>query len=166
MAFQIRDIEQLLEKYDNAQTSLQEEQQLKHYFAQEEVVPHLQHYKAMFSYFQETKTEQFTKDIRLKPKKIRIYKWASVAAVIAIMFSVTFLNKPDSKRSLEDLSEEELLVYNQTKEAFTLLSSRFNQGVNSLNALAIASHNLEKGVKQVGLINEFGKTTNKIFKTN
>ena len=59
-------IEKLLEKYDNGETTLQEEQQLKHYFKEETVPPHLEGYKAMFQYFSVTSEEQFTKDVPLK----------------------------------------------------------------------------------------------------
>ena len=62
-------IEKLLEKYDNGETSLQEEQQLKNYFSQEVVAPHLEVYKPMFVYFLQTQKEQFTKTIPLQPKR-------------------------------------------------------------------------------------------------
>ena len=47
----LNSIEKLLEKYDNCETSLIEEQKLKAYFAQEDVAPHLESYKVMFQYY-------------------------------------------------------------------------------------------------------------------
>ena len=78
-------IEQLLEKYDNGETTLQEEQQLKNYFSQETVAPHLEMYKPLFTYFVVNQQEQFTKDVPLKSKTNNWYKWISVAAVAVIM---------------------------------------------------------------------------------
>jgi len=57
----LNNIEQLLEKYDNGETSLNEEQQLRDYFAQEEVAPHLESYKVMFQYFNTTKQEHYVR---------------------------------------------------------------------------------------------------------
>lgn len=166
MAFQIKDIEYLLEKYNNGQTTLKEEQQLKDYFAQGDVAPHLKHYKIMFNFFQESKKERYTKDIIFKPKLFNSHKWIPVAAIITLMLSLVFLNKPNENIGLEGLSDEELLVYQQTKAAFDLLSSKLNKGVQGFNTLTLATENLEKGTKQIALINEFGNITNKIFKKN
>ena len=70
----------------------------------------------------------------------------------------------NKKRTIDDLSHEELLAYNQTKEALNLISTKFNQGSSSLNALTLAANEFEKGKKQISHIGEFTKTTNKIFK--
>ena len=89
----LNNIENLLEKYENGETSLQEEQQLKDYFSQDTVAPHLEMYKPMFTYFLVNQQEQFTKQLPLKTKKRFNYKWLSVAAVAVLMVSV-FVTKP------------------------------------------------------------------------
>lgn len=156
-------IEKLLEKYDNGETTLQEEQQLKHYFTQETVAPHLEVYKPMFQYFLQTQEEQFTKDIPLKPSKTyTLYKWISVAAVAVIMLGV--YTQVGNSKSFSDLSEEELYAYNQTMEVFNLVSSKLNKGSESMNVLNLVSVNFSKGADKIAYISEFSNTTNKFFK--
>lgn len=157
-------IEQLIEKYENGETTLQEEQQLKNYFSQETVAPHLEMYQTMFQYFLQTQKEQFTKDVPLKPKKtINLYKWISVAAVAIFMLGIYIVVGNESK-TLDNLSSEEQLAYNQTIEAFELLSSNFNKGKENINAIGLMSNSFEKGTQNITYLNEFSKTTNKIFK--
>ena len=106
----LNNIEHLLEKYENGETSLKEEQQLKDYFSQETVEPHLEMYKPMFQYFLVTKQERFTKDLPLKTKKKFNYKWLSVAAVAVLMFGVyiKFSNPITSNK----LTDDELYALN------------------------------------------------------
>jgi hypothetical protein len=158
----LNSIEKLLEKYDNGETTLKEEQQLQAYFAQDEVAPHLESYRVMFQYFNNTKQEHFTRNVPLKSKSYTLYKWISVAAVAVIMLTV--FSQFDNKKTLSDLNSEELYAYNQTMEALNLVSSKFKQGTSSLNALTIAGTQFEIGAKQVNYISEFSTTTNKIFK--
>ncbi|MEZ4793022.1 MAG: hypothetical protein R2783_06065 [Gelidibacter sp.] len=158
-------IEKLLERYDNGETTLQEEQQLRVYFAQNDVAPHLEPYRVMFQYFANTRQEQFTKEVSVKSKKRSyIYQWISIAAIIVAMFGIFTQFSGNQKKTLDDLNPEELLAYNKTKEALNLVSSKFNQGTASFNALSLAADQFDKGVQQVGQIDEFSKTTNKIFK--
>jgi hypothetical protein len=159
----LNSIEKLLEKYDNGETSLKEEQQLRTYFAQDDIAPHLESYKVMFQYFNKTKQEHYTKDVPLKSKNYKLYKWISVAAVAMLMFSVFTQVDFNKKRSLDELNSDELLAYNQTMGALNLVSSKFNQGATSLNALTLAGEQFEKGAEQVNYISEFSTTTNKIF---
>ncbi len=153
-------IEKLLEKYDNGETTLQEEQQLKHYFTKETVAPHLEVYKPMFQYFVITQEEQFTKDVPLKPREtFTLYKWISVAAVAVLMFGVYIqVNKPS------ELNDEQLLAYNQTMDALNLVSSQFQKGNDNMKALGLMSSSLNKGTENMAYINQFSNTTNKIFK--
>ena len=176
----LNSIEKLLEKYDNGETSLKEEQQLKEYFAQDNVAPHLESYRVMFQYFKTTKQELYTRDVPLKPKKNNLYQWISVAAVAVLMLGILIPNILGGNETVTfaDLSQEEREVYFQTKEALAMLSSNFNkgtaglnvlsenfnQGTSSFNALNLASENLNIGAEKASHINMLGKATNKYLK--
>ncbi len=151
----LNDIEILIEKYENGETTLKEEQQLKDYFSQGTVEPHLEVYKSMFQYFLVTKEEQFTKDVPLNTKNtFALYKWISVAAVAVLMFGVYIQNTKPS-------DEMDPVLAQQTMEALSLLSTNFNKGTSSVNLL---SSNFSKGAENIAYVGTFGETTNKIFK--
>jgi hypothetical protein len=137
-------VEKLIEKYENAETTLQEEQLLKEYFQQTDVPYHLLEYKAMFNYFDESSAERFTKTIPLKTNR-PVWKWLSVAAVALIMISVYTFNKTE-------LSEQEKaeMAYQETQKALNLISQNLNRG----NNVAIAG------------LQEFEKTQSKVFKND
>ncbi len=158
----LNDIEKLLEKYENGETSLKEEQQLKHYFSNETVEPHLEMYKLMFTYFLGNKEEQFTKDVPLKTKKTFNYKWISVAAVAVLMLGFYFNNPP-----VETCQENIVGSYCDPQEALdevskslAMISSHFNKGKNTINYL----NEMEKGTSTLGYLNEIENTTSIIFK--
>ena len=155
----LNNIENLLKKYENGETTLNEEQQLKNYFSKDTVEPHLEMYKPMFAYFLVNQQEQFTKDVPLKTKRIFNYKWLSVAAVTVLMFGFYFNQGPTEKEK-----QDALLAYNQTMEVFDMVALQFNKGKSHANVLSLTSSNLNKGVKHINYIGEFSKTTNKFLK--
>jgi len=162
----LNSIEKLLEKYDNGETSIKEEQKLKAYFAQDDVAPHLESYRVMFQYFNTTKQELYTKDVPLKPKKNYVYQWISVAAVAVLMLGVLVPNilGGNDNLTLADLSDEERKVYYQTKEALAMLGSNFNKGTSSFNTLSLASESFNIGAEKASHVSKLGNTTNKFLK--
>jgi len=159
-------IEKLIEKYENAETTLQEEQQLKHYFTQETVEPHLEVYKSMFAYFSQTRNEQYTKDVPLQSKRTYfMYQWISVAAVAVLMFGL-FISNPfsNSERTYAELTTEEQKDYDDAMLAFNLLSSNFKKGTDNMSAITQLSESLNQGQENFGLLTEFDNATDKIFK--
>jgi|SRR5690606_31555131 len=160
-------VEALLEKYENAETTLQEEQQLRVYFTQDDVAPHLESYRILFQYFGHTKKEQLSEDIQLFPKatttkKYTLYKWLSVAAIAVLMIGFYF--QTNKKRGIEDLSQEELLAYNETMEVLSMVSTKFNSGKETMGVLNLVSEKLNEGAENVQYINEFSKATDKLIK--
>ena len=160
-------IEALLEKYDNGETTLQEEQQLRVYFAQDAIAPHLESYRSLFQYFAQTKNEQLSEDIQLfskgnVTKKYTLYKWLSVAAISVLMIGFYF--QTNQKRSIEDLSQEELLAYNQTMEVLSMVSTQFNNGKETMGVLNLVSEKLNEGAENVQYMSEFSKATDKLIK--
>ena len=132
-------IERLLEKYLDAETSIAEENKLKAYFLGDDVAPHLEEYREMFGYFSASKKEKFTKTIQLKSRKLN-WKWLSVAASIVLLVSVYTGYQKNQQAKAEK-------IYEETHYAFTLLSA-----------------NLNKGTAAISELQEFENTTNKIFK--
>ncbi len=155
----LNNIEELLEKYENGETTLKEEQQLKNYFSQETVAPHLEMYKPMFTYFLVNKQEQFTKDIPLKTKKVFNYKWISVAAVAVLMLGIYFETSFNN-----DLGtyEDPQLAFNDFSKSMKMISSQFNKGASTVSYL----NEVDKGTSALGYLNEIENGTSIIFKTN
>lgn len=140
-------IEQLLEKYFEATTTITEEETLKRYFAQENVATHLERYKPMFGYFSNAKEERFTKVLPLTKRTVvsrtNYFKWASAAAVV-LLFGVYFGKGYLDKREQERIQAE--YAYQQTKKALSLLAENFS-----------------KGTEKVAYLNEFESTKQKIY---
>ena len=133
-------IEQLLERYENAETTLQEEATLKNYFSTGDVAPHLQEYETMFSYFAISKAETSVKPIQLNTKKTN-WKWLSVAASVALLVSVYMGNG-----------------YLKEQEAKA-------QYAEVMSTLKLLSTNLNKGNEAMASLYTYEDTVNKILKT-
>jgi len=131
-------IEQLLEKYFEATTTVAEETALRDYFAQDDVAPHLEQYRPMFNYFSIAKEEQFTKQVPLNTRKRGNYGWISAAAAVVLAFGIYF--GPDQYQAYQDKKKAEF-AYQETKKALNLLAENFGKGrehVAHLNEFAIA----------------------------
>ena len=143
---ELANIEKLVEKYLNAETSLQEETTLKNYFTGGNVAPHLQEYEYMFNYFATTKDETFTKTIHLEPKKSkqRNFKWLSVAASVMLLFSV-FIGKQQYDEYQQRKKAEE--IYAQVTKGFQLLSTNLKKGEQAVAQLHSYENKVNNALK-------------------
>ncbi|MDV7188283.1 hypothetical protein R3X25_13395 [Lutibacter sp. TH_r2] len=136
---ELANIEKLLEKYENAETSIAEENELRNYFQNNYVPDHLQEYQVLFGYFSANKQERYTKTIQLNSQK-RNWKWLSIAASVVLLVSVFAGYQKKQHNKAEKM-------YNDTQMALGMLSQNLNKGNIAITQLHI-----------------FEDTTNKIFK--
>lgn len=141
---ELANIEQLVEKYLNAETTLQEEVILKDYFLSNNVAPHLQEYSYMFSYFEQNKDETYTKIIELKPKKSkkRNLQWVSVAASVVLLFSVFI-----GKQEYDKYQQRQQL--NKLKETLQFVSYNLNRSNEAVEHLYTYENTVNKILNQV-----------------
>ena len=136
---ELANIEKLLEKYLNAETTIAEEKELKNYFSKGNVAPHLEEYETLFGYFSTSKNERFTKTIQLKSRKLN-WKWLSVAASIVLLVSVYTGYQKNQERKAEKVMADTQM------------------------ALGMLSANLNKGTAAVAHLQQFETTKDKVFK--
>ncbi|MBT8295479.1 MAG: hypothetical protein KJO51_03605, partial [Gramella sp.] len=71
---ELNKIEKLLERYDEGETSLAEEKQLREYFLKNEIPVHLRSYQLMFRFSERQGKEQLKETVQVKTKSNR-YIW-------------------------------------------------------------------------------------------
>ena len=143
-------IENLLEKYFEAETSIAEEKELKDYFVSSNVAQHLEQYKPIFGYFVQAKQEQFTATIPLNTRKRKSVVWLSVAASVAVLLGLglfTFNNYNQPKSGDYGTTDNPEVAFKETQKALAMISEHVNKGIGSMKYL-----------------NEFEQSKNRIFK--
>ena len=142
---ELANIERLLVKYENAETTLKEENALRTYFASNKVAPHLKEYQLLFNYFKSNTDETYTKKIILNTK-ITYNNWRMVAASVILLFC--------AYSGLHKINQ-----YNEKKQAAENLAQ-------ITNVLKIVSTHLKKGNQALKKLHVYEDSVNKIFKNN
>ena len=143
-------IEKLLEKYFEAETTIAEEKALKDYFTSPDVAQHLEQYKPIFGYAVQAKQEQFTATIPLQSEKRTKVVWLSVAASVVVLLGVslfTFNHYNQPKPQESGIINDPEVAFRETQKALAIISEHVNKGIGSMNYL-----------------NEYEQSKNKIFK--
>ena len=155
-------IEDLLEKYNAALTSL-EEAQLKAFFEQANIPEHLKVYKTLFDCISITAKQSLKNKIPLKTNNKSLKK-LSIAVVILLLFGLFLQN--NSKQNIAAISNEYLNTYAKKKQALEMLSTQLNRGTHKLNSLNTLSQSLQRGKQNINFLNTFNTTTKDFFKAN
>jgi hypothetical protein len=146
---ELANIEKLVAKYENAETTLKEENILRDYFLSDNVAPHLEEYQLMFTYFQASQGETFNKTLEFKTEKKRNYKWLSVAASVVLLFSV-YMGIPKTEIiepgtiPVSEMTIEEKFHYEQAREALAMLSGSLNKGSEAVSNLKTYENSVNK----------------------
>ena len=139
----ITKIENLLDKYYEANTSIQEELELKEFFLNNEVPPHLEYDKLQFTFFdQENKLESKTdlpefksEDEKLNiSRKPKVFKLMNYAAAAALLISVGWFSNNKYQDHIQEQAEIQF-AYQETQKALLILSNNFNKGVDKASSL-------------------------------
>lgn len=135
---ELNKIEILIEKYFEGNSNLEEEKELKKYFALEEVAPELAKYRVVFGYFSKTHSQELKQEIHL-PSRIQERKRAkiglSIAASIVIVLvaaTSTYFDKKVPHQDLGTYNNPELAIKEIQKE-LAMLSQHVNIGIESVS---------------------------------
>ena len=147
-------IEELLQKYWDCETSLEEEQQLREYFRDANVSEQTKEAATLFHYFEQQKNksvnEQFDKTVLRQLKKpegkvtnliqISLLIAAGVAVVVAAVFFVRQEIRKTEAVAMEDTYDDPKKALEETKKALMMISKGFGRG--------------EQQAKKINLLNE------------
>lgn len=160
---ELQKIEQLLEKYWDGDTSLEEEQALQLFFSEEEVPDHLQGVATLFRTFQtdrqfKTLDDSFDEALIHKIEKSgsawNVRSILRIAAAITLLLASVFLvkdhlreeagNSTEVTEVMTSTQEDPKLAYEQTRQALLLISSMMNEGTQHIEKLENFSEAQEK----------------------
>ncbi|MFZ2906828.1 MAG: hypothetical protein WAZ98_11545 [Cyclobacteriaceae bacterium] len=147
-----KQLEELLQKYWDCETSLEEEQQLHSYFSSGNVPEQLKETASLFKYFDLQKkksvNDQFGSMVleKIKPKGRVTNLWqiglriaAGVAVLAAAIFFVREEIRKDDALAVEDTFDDPQKALEETKKAFLIISKGFGKAeheakkINMLN---------------------------------
>lgn len=145
-----REIEKLLDRYFESETSQEEELLLKQFFLSGDVPAHLQHFIPLFNFAKSehqlvAKTDyeadlmnRIEQGRRNSFRSRRIWYIASgLAAAVLLLFTIFTEMRPTKLVAESAYSQEEIqLAYLQTKEILAFASGKINQGTEPLSRVS------------------------------
>jgi hypothetical protein len=148
-------IEQLLEKYWNCETSLEEEKALRDYFSGSEVPESLREASSLFRYFEAERAKgagedfekKVTKEIRKRQggkiiSMVNAYRIARIAAGLLVVVVATYFVRQEVRKSyppeIAGTISDPKMALEETKKALMLISRGFGkarEGASKVNML-------------------------------
>jgi hypothetical protein len=179
----IRQIKILLDRYNRAETSLEEERMLRDYFSgQSEIPVELEPYRAAFRYYnsvrqmtvQKPELEQklealIDREQRHKPAIFmnrKVIRWAAAAAMVILISTTVLIVNKNRKPDLGTFDDPRL-AYLEAQRTLLYISQTMNRGTKELSNISKINSgvenlkNLEKlnsGIDKLKLISKLNET--------
>jgi hypothetical protein len=187
----LKKIEELLEKFYNGETSLEEERKLQWYFQTHDVPMHLRpdaelfrsNYKRSIDEDAPELTEKLAKLLDEQDKKLRFLipvrslRWISaIAASVIILLSLWICFGRDSIRNhtkFADTFNDPKIAYQESMKALLLVSEKLNEGTKDLQQLKKYNQSFSKlepilsfgpSIQSLDKISKFNQATELITK--
>lgn len=181
-------IEHLIKKYEKGETSVQEEQELKVFFQQDEIPFNLRGYRDIFCYFDVSSKEELpdpdfdekliaslteTKSIRSFRKIRSLYGISGIAASIVVLIGLYFVMQVNN--TYQDTYSDPELAYAEVKKVLMKVSGNFNEGTKELKNVKEMKKGFDElhkisafddGLKSMEKISVFDKTNELITTKN
>jgi hypothetical protein len=141
MRMDFNNMEELLKKYWNCETTLEEEKQLREFFAGNDIPDQWKETAAMFRYFDEVKKKSLndlafdgqvlgrintTKEGRIKRL---VYNAMRIAAGLAVVIAATWFIRTEIRSSMPpevvDTYDDPKMAFEETKKALLIISKSF-----------------------------------------
>jgi hypothetical protein len=167
MLMDSRKIDELLKRYWECETSLEEEQQLREYFQGDILPEHHKEAAALFRYFSLNKKKSINDDgfetnvlkatHSAKKSKVipLIYNSMRIAAGIAVLLVAVYFVRKEVRKAdpvaMEDTYNDPKLAFEETKKALMMISKGFTQAENEarkINLFNEAQEGIQKVEKQ------------------
>jgi hypothetical protein len=159
-------IRQLLDRYFEGETSLQEEQQLRRAFQKENLPVDLQPFRPLFQYFEherESRLDQSFEDRLLeqieeapsaKIRRLPMRIWAvRIAAAVALALGVFWLYQPNAYKEQQEVASIDWSKYevDNPEQAFKITQSALLQASQELNqGTKVAAEEFDTKFRKVG----------------
>lgn len=117
-------IDQMLKKYWEGKSTVQEEEELKQFFRKN---PHLSAEGEYFRTIERMKNKGSEQSFSHPGKRIR-RRWLSAAATVILGISVAFFVIQDARKQREHVIEDPKEAYEITRKALMMVSSGLNEG--------------------------------------
>ena len=143
------DIERLLIKYDEGETSLAEEKILKEYFLKNKVPAHLSQYKSLFFFSSSEKNKSSKVEFRVKDKRKKFSLYGIAAAILLALGIFGFYNNQQ-----QELEQQNLGTIENPEEAY----------LKAKETLQLVSEVLNNSKEQLTYVDEFENVTDKYIK--
>ena len=147
-----KEIEILLDKYYEGETSLGEERQLKEFFRSKDLPEHLLKHRQWFAYLEVSGNEEmkdFTPLIALESKPKPYYYITGIAAGILLLIGLYFTFQHDIFRNIKMIKpdQDKEIAFLQAREALLMVSVGLNTGLDQVQRFHVFDNAMENAQK-------------------